>query len=160
MEKRHMDQNHSQHIKERGGGISNGRATTVWIKQVVEGSVRSVLWGHGGRSNTVWTELEICHVRQMGCHRISSGKWIQKTMWNRMVTKIRERDQSHKTPVTSTWTVDFLTREGEGRKTVYRGWKTHPRHYWASEDQFVSTPSSCDIRGSQCLVSTSARWYE
>jgi hypothetical protein len=29
-----------------------------------------------------------------------------------------EREQPHKTPVTSTWTSDFLTREGEGRKAV------------------------------------------
>ena len=47
----------------------------------------------------------------------SSGKWIQKTVWNRMVTAW-ERDRSHKTSVTSTWTVDFLTREGEGRKAM------------------------------------------
>ncbi len=39
---------------------------------------------------------------------IVSGKWIQKTVWNRMVTEL-ERDQLHKTPVTSTWTDDFLT---------------------------------------------------
>jgi hypothetical protein len=30
----------------------------------------------------------------------------------------REREQTHKTPVTSTWTVDFLTREGEGHQAV------------------------------------------
>jgi hypothetical protein len=43
---------------------------------------------------------------------IASGNWIQKAVWNRMVTAL-ERDQPHKTPVTSTWTSDFLTREGE-----------------------------------------------
>jgi hypothetical protein len=48
---------------------------------------------------------------------IATGKWIQKTVWNRWVTK-SERDHPHKTPVTSTWTADFLTREGEGRKTT------------------------------------------
>ena len=48
---------------------------------------------------------------------IVSGNWIQKTVWNRMVT-VSERDQPHKTPVTSTWTADFLTREGEGRKEM------------------------------------------
>jgi hypothetical protein len=48
---------------------------------------------------------------------IVSGKWIQKEVWNRMVTTL-ERDHPHKTPVTSTWTSDFLTREGEGRKTM------------------------------------------
>jgi hypothetical protein len=41
---------------------------------------------------------------------IATGKWMQKAAWNRWVTKL-ERDQSHKTPITSTWTVDFLTRE-------------------------------------------------
>ena len=48
---------------------------------------------------------------------IDSGKWIQKVEWNRMVT-VSERDQPHKTPVTSTWTTDFLTREGEGLKAM------------------------------------------
>jgi hypothetical protein len=48
---------------------------------------------------------------------IVTGKWIQKAVWNRWVTK-SERDQSHKTPITSTWTADFLTREGEGRKAI------------------------------------------
>jgi hypothetical protein len=45
-----------------------------------------------------------------------------------------ERDQPHKTPVTSTWTGDFLTREGEGHKTMGEwlrdktiSWKTHRR---------------------------------
>jgi hypothetical protein len=33
---------------------------------------------------------------------------VTRTMW----------EQSHTTPVTSTWTADFLTREGEGRKTM------------------------------------------
>jgi hypothetical protein len=27
---KHMDQNHPQRSKERGGGIANGRETTVW----------------------------------------------------------------------------------------------------------------------------------
>ena len=49
--------------------------------------------------------------------KIASGKWIQKAAWNRMVTMM-ERDQPHKTPVTSTWTADYLTREGEGRKAM------------------------------------------
>ncbi len=34
-----------------------------------------------------------------------------------MVT-VMERDHLHKTPVTSTWTTDFVTREGEGHKTM------------------------------------------
>ncbi len=48
---------------------------------------------------------------------IASGNWTQKSAWNRMVTTL-ERDQPHKTPVTSTCTTDFLTREGEVRKTM------------------------------------------
>jgi hypothetical protein len=48
---------------------------------------------------------------------ITTGKWMQKEVWNRLVTTL-ERDQTHKTPITSKWTADFLTREGEGRKTV------------------------------------------
>ena len=41
---------------------------------------------------------------------ILTGKWIQKAVWNRWVTE-SERDQLHKTPITSTWTADFLTRD-------------------------------------------------
>ncbi len=48
---------------------------------------------------------------------IATGKWMQKETWNRWVTTL-ERDQTHKTPITSTWTEDFLTREGEGHKEV------------------------------------------
>jgi ribonuclease HI len=48
---------------------------------------------------------------------VASGQWIQKASWNRMVTRTM-REQSHTTPVTTTWTVDFLTREGEGRKAM------------------------------------------
>ena len=48
---------------------------------------------------------------------ITDGKWMQKEVWNRLVTTL-ERDQTHKTPITSKWTVDFLTKEGEGHKTV------------------------------------------
>ena len=40
--------------------------------------------------------------------KITSGKWIQKTVWNRMVTMM-ERDQPHKTPVTSAWTEQMTT---------------------------------------------------
>ena len=48
---------------------------------------------------------------------IATGKWMQKAAWNRWVTTL-EREQPHKTPITSTWTADFLTREGEGHKAV------------------------------------------
>jgi hypothetical protein len=57
---------------------------------------------------------------------IASGKWIQKAEWNRWVTTmeweikifVERGEQPHTTPVTSTWTSDFLTREGEGPKEV------------------------------------------
>ena len=39
---------------------------------------------------------------------IETGKWMQKAVWNRWVTTL-ERDQPPKTPITSTWTTDFLT---------------------------------------------------
>ena len=39
MEKRDMDQNHTQRSKERGGGVSNGRATADWGKQMAERTV-------------------------------------------------------------------------------------------------------------------------
>jgi hypothetical protein len=42
---------------------------------------------------------------------IVTGKWMQKETWNRWVTTL-EWDQPHKTPITTTWTTDFLTREG------------------------------------------------
>ena len=48
---------------------------------------------------------------------IASGKWIQKVVLNSWGTT-REREEPNKTPVTSTWTEDFLTREGDGRKSV------------------------------------------
>ena len=32
VEKGDMDENRAQHSKERGGGVSNGRATTDWGK--------------------------------------------------------------------------------------------------------------------------------
>jgi hypothetical protein len=64
---------------------------------------------------------------------VASGQWMQKEVWNRMVTRTI-REQSHTTPVTTTWTADFLTREGEDRKAMSDWlhdksipWKTHRR---------------------------------
>jgi hypothetical protein len=48
---------------------------------------------------------------------VASGQWMQKAAWNRMVTRTM-REQAHTTPVTTTWTTDFLTREGEDRKAM------------------------------------------
>ena len=73
---------------------------------------------------------------------IDSGNWIQKTVWNRMVT-VSDRDQLHKTPVTSRWTSDFLTREGEVLKTMGDWlwdktvpWKGHRRLLQTNEGTF------------------------
>jgi hypothetical protein len=51
---------------------------------------------------------------------VASGQWMQKAVWNRMVTRTM-REHPHTTPVITTWTSDFLTREqreGEGRKSM------------------------------------------
>jgi len=68
---------------------------------------------------------------------IPTGKWIQKAVWNRWVTTL-ERGQSHKTPITSTWTVDFLTREGEGRKEV-GDWLRDKTISWKARRRFLQT---------------------
>jgi len=46
--------------------------------------------------------------------KVASGQWMQKAAWNRMVTRTI-RELPHTTPVTTTWTADFLTREGENQ---------------------------------------------
>ena len=64
-----------------------------------------------------------------------------------MVTKM-ERDQSHKTPVTSTWTPDFLSREGEGRKAM-GDWlrdKTIPWKTWRRLLQTNADVFPCEAR--------------
>ena len=68
---------------------------------------------------------------------IASGNWIQKTVWNLMVTEL-ERDQPHKTPVTSTWTTNFLTREGEGRKAM-GDWLRDQTVSWKSRRRLLQT---------------------
>jgi hypothetical protein len=68
---------------------------------------------------------------------IVSGKWIQKTEWNRWVTTL-EREQTHKTPITSTWTVDFLTRQGGGCKTV-RDWLRDKTISWKARRRLLQT---------------------
>jgi len=113
---------------------------------------------------------------------IASVKWppmIQKAAWNRWVPTL-VRDQPHKTPITSTWTADFLTREGEGHKAV-GDWlrdKTHPDgicelckrcremglkllggrgHHRASAEHRVPPPSSSGHGGSQHVLSAGAK---
>jgi ribonuclease HI len=68
---------------------------------------------------------------------IASGKWMQKAAWNRWVTTL-ERDQPHKTPITSTWTADFLTREGEGRKSV-GDWLRDKTISWKARRRLLQT---------------------
>ena len=54
-----------------------------------------------------------------------------------MVT-VSERDQTHKTPVTSTWTVDFLTREGEGHKAM-GDWLRDKSVSWKARRRLLQT---------------------
>ena len=88
---------------------------------------------------------------------IATGKWMQKAEWNRWVTTL-ERDQSHKTPITSTWTADFLTREGEGLNAVgdwFRdktiSWKTRRRLLQTNTGISLGTPP--DICRATCVAS-------
>jgi hypothetical protein len=69
--------------------------------------------------------------------KIASGQWIQKAVWNRMVT-LMERDQPHKTPVTSTWTTDLMTREGEGHK-VMGEWLKDKTISWKERRRLLQT---------------------
>ena len=68
---------------------------------------------------------------------IATGRWIQKAVWNRWVT-VLERDQPHKTPITSTWTADFLTREGEGLKAVGE-WLRDKTVSWKARRRLLQT---------------------
>jgi hypothetical protein len=68
---------------------------------------------------------------------IVSGRWIQKVVWNRWVTT-REGEKPHKTPVTSTWKTDFLTREGEGRKVV-GDWLRDKTTSWKARRSLLQT---------------------
>ncbi len=89
---------------------------------------------------------------------IESGKWIQKVTWNSWVTTM-EREQSHKTPVTSTWTSDFLTREGEGHKTV-SDWLRDKTISWKARPEEAS-PNECGclpMRDSSAKVGQTSRW--
>ena len=54
-----------------------------------------------------------------------------------MVTTL-ERDQPHKTPVTSTWTDDFLTREGEDRKVMV-DWLRDKMISWKARRRLLQT---------------------
>ena len=80
---------------------------------------------------------------------IASGKWMQKAVWNRWVTTL-ERDQPHKTPITSTWTADFLTREGEGHKTARVGdWLRDKTISWKVRRRILQTNAGvfpCEAR--------------
>ena len=78
---------------------------------------------------------------------IASGNWIQKGTWNRWVTTL-ERDQPHRTPVTSTWTADFLTRDGEGHKAV-GDWLRDKTIPWKARRRLLQTNAGvfpCEAR--------------
>jgi hypothetical protein len=78
---------------------------------------------------------------------IATGKWIQKAAWNRWVTQ-SERDQPHKTPITSTWTADFLVREGEGHKSV-GDWLRDKAVSWKARRRLLQTNAGvfpCEAR--------------
>ncbi len=78
---------------------------------------------------------------------ITTGKWIQKAAWNRWVTE-SEQDQSHKTPITSTWTGDVLTREGEGHKAI-GDWLRDKSVPWKARRRLLQTNTSvfpCEAR--------------
>ena len=111
MEERHMEQDHSNAAR-RGSAESLLEerlhlGANKWRKGLFE--------GHGGETEDDHTQSEQSWrvIAPDKWDAIASGNWIQKTVWNRMVTA-SERAQSHKVPVTSTWTADFLRREGEG----------------------------------------------
>jgi hypothetical protein len=87
---------------------------------------------------------------------IASGKWMQKATWNRWVTTL-ERDQPHKTPITSTWTADFLTREGEGRKSV--GDWLRDNDLMEGTEKAPSDECGCfSMRGSLTKMGQTSRW--
>ena len=78
---------------------------------------------------------------------IATGKWMQKAVWNRWVTE-SERDQPHKTPITSTWTADFLSREGEGRKVI-GDWLRDETVPWKARRRLLQTNTGvfpCEAR--------------
>ena len=78
---------------------------------------------------------------------VSSGQWMQKSAWNRMVTRTM-REQPHTTPVTTTWTADFLTREGEGRKAM-GDWLHDKLIPWKARRRLLQTNSGtfpCESR--------------
>jgi hypothetical protein len=78
---------------------------------------------------------------------VASGQWMQKSVWNRMVTRTM-REQPHTTPVTTTWTADFLTREGEGRKAM-GDWLHDKLIPWKTRRRLLQTNSGtfpCESR--------------
>ena len=78
---------------------------------------------------------------------VASGQWMQKAAWNRMVTRTM-REQPHTTPVTTTWTADFLTREGEDRKAM-GDWLHDKLIPWKARRRLLQTNSGtfpCESR--------------
>ena len=112
---------------ERGGGIFDGRTTAVWSKHLKWRKGLFEGCGEDMEEDQLQADQNWRPNAPGKWDTIASGQWIQKAAWNRMVTTM-ERDQPHKTPVTSTWTADFLTREGERRKAVGDGLRDKRSH--------------------------------
>ncbi len=79
--------------------------------------------------------------------RTSDRQSCSNLRWNRMVTRMM-REQPHTTPVTTTWTADFLTREGEDRMTM-GDWLHNKPIPWKSRRCLLQTNSGtfpCESR--------------
>ena len=100
-----------------------------------------------GEEDQMQTEQNWRHIAPDKWDAIATEPWMQKEAWNRMMTKM-ERDQSHKTPVTSTWTADFLSREGEGRKAM-GDWLRDKTIPWKARRRLLQTNAGvfpCEAR--------------
>jgi hypothetical protein len=145
MGKRDMDQNHPQLSKERGAGVSNGRATADWGNKWRKG-----LFEERSKDTDGDQQMQDQNWRSDVSAKwdmIAIGKWMQKKTWKRWVTTL-EWDQSHKTPITSTWTAAFLTREGEGHKVV-GDWLRDKTISWKARRRLLQTNAGvfpCEAR--------------
>jgi hypothetical protein len=73
--------------------------------------------------------------------QIGANKWRKGLFEERSVDTDGDqqmRDQPHKSPITSTWTVDFLTREGEGHKAI-GDWLRDKVVPWKARRRFLQT---------------------
>jgi hypothetical protein len=70
---------------------------------------------------------------------------MQRAAWKRIVTRPM-REQLHTTPVNTTWTADFLTLEGEGRKAM-GDWLRDKSIPWKARRRLLLTNSGNPTRG-------------